>query len=580
MNVTMVIPTYWGRESENSWKDGDAVYDHPTPIDGEGTLLRTLQSIQILNNKNFKLVILVCPTCDEVEDPAELKVREIVKQSGLELPIYVFTEKNLKDIKHMLSQKGLSDRAGKLLQLRGYSNVRNICLYVSHLLGADVTMLIDDDELFEKPEWVDMALEFMGKRIYGKNIFGMAGYYLNKYDEFYDDVDIVPWMTYFNRFGSKTKAFDKIIASEPRVKVTPFAFGGAMVIHKNLYQTVPFDPEVTRGEDTDYVINAKMFGFDFFLDNKLSIKHLPPKKNHPIWKRLREDIYRFLYNQAKIRAQYEVNNMNRVTAEDFDPYPGDFMKADIQDKIYKTNVLLALEYLADNNIEGCKECLKNIYLSEYEAIPRKDPFTEYRIRQKDWVEIVELTIKERPVLRPIMESNNLRRSAYQIDHLKYDGISDNIIIENFKHFEEFAVFDDAELAKLAAITKMRAYNDGDVIFRKGSKSLELQLVINGSVRIVNYNDKQEEIHLANITCHGVIGETFMVKSAYSVTGIANEFTELLILRKEDLIDIINEDPGVGNKLWYMFMSRLHQKLDRSNQTYTERVKMDVDLERS
>ncbi len=105
-----------------------------------------------------------------------------------------------------------------MLSLKGYSNVRNICLYVAHILSSDITVLIDDDELFEQADWIGMAREFIGKRVYGKSVYGVAGYYLNKYDEFYDDVDILPWMTYWNRFGSKTKAFDKIIGCEPRLK--------------------------------------------------------------------------------------------------------------------------------------------------------------------------------------------------------------------------------------------------------------------------------------------------------------------------------------------------------------------------
>ncbi len=67
-----------------------------------------------------------------------------------------------------------------------------------------------------------------------------------------------------------------------------------------MFQIVPFDPHVTRGEDIDYLMNAKMFGFDFFLDNKLSIKHLPPKKNHPIWKRLEKTFIGSCTNKLKL----------------------------------------------------------------------------------------------------------------------------------------------------------------------------------------------------------------------------------------------------------------------------------------
>ncbi|BEP30059.1 Crp/Fnr family transcriptional regulator [Helicovermis profundi] len=571
MNITVVIPTYWGRSKDEKWKEGDAVYDHPTYLNGEDTLGRTLESMKTLENNQFKLIIPVCPTSDEVEEEAEERVMEIVKKADLSFPTYLFTQKNLREIKKLLKEKGLSERTNSLLNLKGYSNVRNMCLYSSHILGSDVTILIDDDEVFEKPKYIDMAVEYIGKRIYGKGIYGVAGYYLNKYNEFYDDVDIVPWMTYWNRFGSKTKAFDKIIGCDPRIKVTPFAFGGAMVIHKNLLQIVPFDPDVTRGEDIDYLINAKMFGFDFFLDNKLSIKHLPPKKNHPIWKRFREDIYRFLYEQTKIRSQYEVNNMTKVTSKDFEPYPGDFLSDDLEDKIYKTNVLLALEYLSDGDVEGCKESLKNIYLSKYEAIPKKDPFTEYRRKQKDWVELINVTINERMNVRRIIEGNNLTRIEYKIDSEKYKNISKRVIIDNLKKFDDFKQFDDDEMKIFSTITNMRAYNESGVIFKEGQTDLELFLVMSGCIRILEHNNKKEEIVLANVCTGGVIGETFMVKTMYNVTGVANEFTEVMVLKKADLMKLIQTNPVLGNKLLLVFLDRLYYKLNRSNIQYKEKI---------
>ena len=57
MKVIMVIPSYWARETTIGWKEGDAIYDHPTPLDSEGTLLRAIQSIDIIKDKDFQLVI-------------------------------------------------------------------------------------------------------------------------------------------------------------------------------------------------------------------------------------------------------------------------------------------------------------------------------------------------------------------------------------------------------------------------------------------------------------------------------------------------------------------------------------------
>ena len=410
MRTVVVIPTYWGRKNEIGFKEGDIVYDHATPIDEEGTLGRTLESMKILKKKDFKLVILICPTYREIEYEAEEKVRKIVKGVKLEVETYLFTRKTLRKIKRFGRNSQLKENVLSLLSLQGYANVRNMCIFASHLLNSDITVLIDDDEVIENPDFMDIAREFIGKRVYGETVYGVAGYYLNKYGNYYDDVSIEPWMTYWNRFGSKSKAFDKIIGCGPRLKHTPFVFGGAMVIHKNLYQIVAFDPNIPRGEDIDYLINAKMFGFNFFLDNKLSIKHLPPKKTHSIWKRTREDIYRFVYEKSKIDSQYEVSNMRIVSAKDFFPYPGEFLTDELENKIFKTNLLLALEYLANNEVEACKESIKNIYLSIHEAIPKKDPFTAYRKIQKYWEKLIDFTLENKKEIRRRIEKNSLQHA--------------------------------------------------------------------------------------------------------------------------------------------------------------------------
>ena len=64
----MVIPTYWARERSVGWKEGDAIYDHPTPLDSEGTLLRALKSIRVLNLVHkiivgvLVLLLMIMPT--------------------------------------------------------------------------------------------------------------------------------------------------------------------------------------------------------------------------------------------------------------------------------------------------------------------------------------------------------------------------------------------------------------------------------------------------------------------------------------------------------------------------------------
>ena len=238
MRKTMIIPTYWCRRTGELWQEGDAVYDHPTPVDQEGTLERTLLSMKQFHEKDFKLVILICPTTPEVEEEAYGQVLRITRRAQLNAETYLFTAGDLREMTDILHTTGLTDQGAKLLSMFGYSNVRNICLLAASILTADAALLIDDDEVFELPDFVPRSLEFLGRRVYGDIVHGVAGYYLNSKGQYYDDVKPEPWMTYWDRFGCKARAFDQIIGSGPRLKRTPFAFGGAMILHRELFACV------------------------------------------------------------------------------------------------------------------------------------------------------------------------------------------------------------------------------------------------------------------------------------------------------------------------------------------------------
>ncbi|MCK4475646.1 MAG: hypothetical protein KAU16_02870 [Methanophagales archaeon] len=393
MKLTLVIPSYWARESEVGWKEGDTIYDHPTPLDNEGTLLRAIQSIEKLGDKDFQLVIIAVATAEDIEPQVEKKIANIIKSSNQGVEVLLFGRSHLTQIHNLLVSGGKREYTD-LLQLRGYSDIRNLCMFVPHILGSEVAVLIDDDEVFEDPEFMLKAKEFIGRSIGGRTVNAVAGYYLQPDGDYHVKKPFRPWMKYWDQYDRMNEVFDKVIGTEPRLKETPFVFGGNMVVHRNLFTTVPFDPGVTRGEDIDFLINAKMFGFPFFLDNQLSIKHLPPPKTHPVWRSLREDLYRFIYERAKINNQKEVKGMTRVYPDEFDPYPGCFLKPDLETKIEKSSKLLSEEYLAQGDREASEEVLKNIVLAKTDAVPKFDPFQKLCVLQRRWQELMLFTSQE------------------------------------------------------------------------------------------------------------------------------------------------------------------------------------------
>ncbi len=387
MKVTMIIPSYWGRKSSEGWRETDDVYDHPTPLDEKGTLGRILKSLSILEREDFNLVILGVSVAQDIRGEVESKISSILKESAAKVNTIFFSYSHLHKIHEHLTIRG-QNKFRPLLRLSGYSNVRNLCLFAAHVLGSEAAVLIDDDEIFEDPQFMEKALEFIGKKIQGDKVLAIAGYYINPDNDFLINKEIAPWMTYWNKIDSMNRAFKEIIGEPPRLKETPFVFGGNMVVHRDLFTYVPFDPSVPRGEDIDYLINARMFGFKFYLDNELSIRHDAPPKTHPTWRKVREDILRFVFEKSKLDAQEPVPGLKRITAEDLDPFPGEFLREDLQDRIFHSNVMLAVDYLRQGDKRAAMECMNNISLAKTKAAPETNPFQNLIKLQKTWKDLM------------------------------------------------------------------------------------------------------------------------------------------------------------------------------------------------
>lgn len=394
MKTTMVIPTYWSRERKVGYKEGDAIYDHPTPLDEEGTLRRAIESARILRRKDFDLVIIGVSTSPDIEQQVEQKIKEIVEGTKTQIKTFAFSYSQLKKITNFLNSQGEKNFVD-LLQLKGYSNVRNLCLLIPHLLSSEVVILIDDDEIFEDPDFIKKAREFLKEEFNGQKIYAKAGYYLTPEGGYLIKKEILPWMTFWNKIGWMNQAFEEFIGTEPRLKRSPFVFGGNMVICKEIFTKIPFDPGITRGEDIDYLMSAKMFGYDFYLDNQLFIKHDPPPKPHPEWRKLREDIYRFIFSRRKLEMQKSTPRMGKITPEMFDPYPGNFLKGDLDKLIFRSNLKLGTKYLTEGDLTGYQECMRNIYLSRTDAIPKFDPFERLVDLQKRWEKLMEYFAEEK-----------------------------------------------------------------------------------------------------------------------------------------------------------------------------------------
>jgi len=338
MTTSIVIPTFWTRRGGRSSDRLVNVYDHPTPIDGESPLPACLRSLEGVRDVG-KVVVLVAATDSSIAHEAEDRVRGMMDEFPM-LDTMVFGPAALGSLHRRLEQLEFSDMVSGV-SLTGYGAVRNTGLIVSATLGADVCVFIDDDVVITDPDFLHTGVEGLGmKTPEGKVLFAKTGYYVDAMGGHHlkDDAH---WSDAFWRQTDYYNQAMGAVDAPPRVKPSNLAFGGCMALHRDMYANVSFDPWVLRGEDIDYVINARMHGGDMFLDGDWQVVHRPPESVSPALG-FRQDVYRFVYEARKLEFAKSQIDLRRVTAASLRPYPGDFVGGSVSWRAFATAILRAL----------------------------------------------------------------------------------------------------------------------------------------------------------------------------------------------------------------------------------------------
>lgn len=395
MDLSLVFPMFWGRKKKRIYKQGDQFYDHPTALDDEGTIPQLFESLSVLKDREFDIIAVAGANHPSkgkaVEKAARKLLRKHAKKAGVTL--HLFSYSHLSRLHAYLRELGKEDLL-ETITLVGYSPMRNACLVAAHILGREIAVSIDDDCLFIDENYVSRIKERVGSEFGGKSILAYCGPYLTPDETIYLKRPGSPHAVYWNVIDVMNEAFRKYIVESQGMKETPFAIMGNIAVHKDFYSRIPLDPPMRRGEDMDWVMNAHIFGERFIMDSELLIKHDPPPRPYPTWRPMREDIYRFLYQQAKIANSHYGPGYQQLDRERYLPYPGVFFQDDFPERVYKACSTLAIDYLTQGKKEDAREALNNIYHANYLAKPEYDPFQTYLAFQKKWEEMMGI-IEER-----------------------------------------------------------------------------------------------------------------------------------------------------------------------------------------
>ena len=324
-DVVIAVPTYWCWEQERTGEVSEIIYDHPTPIDRPSTLERLLDSLISIDYPDFKVLIITATTNPTLGEAAEERVRGIIGKYRDRLQIMQFASSDLAFLRKRLDALGFDPA---LISLHGYGNVRNIQLIVSHLLGAEIVIGLDDDEVVES-DYLGRAAEFIGREYKGDLIRAIAGFYVDKDGNLSIQVGEARNNLFLDKGIYMNAALQKLRDEPGRVVETPIVFGGNMVLHRSLFAKIPFDPNIPRGEDIDYLINARFLGYRFWLDKELSIIHMPPNDYQtPPCLAIQQDVSRFIYQRTKLAL---AKKLGMSKPEGLDPYPGRFLQSDLEE---------------------------------------------------------------------------------------------------------------------------------------------------------------------------------------------------------------------------------------------------------
>ena len=356
-------------------------------LEGLRLTRRAIESLNVLEDQDFMLVLPVALDLsgegeEEAIGESNRLLREEVRHFCDGRSALIFSSYHLRSLREYLAQKD-SKKFHSLIDLKGFSKIRNTGLLLAQGLSMDVAIFIDNDEVVEDPRYLKVACEYLNQKREGKVVLGKGGFYINP-----DGTILLPpqqlwWRCLWNKTKWMNQVWEEILSSKDRLVFSPMLLGGNLVLHRHLFHSVSFDPYIPRGEDTDYLINATQLGFCVLFDKQLRIKHLHPERTKVYFhEELKGDVERFLYERQKAKRGLSIN---------LDPYPGYFLKWTLYPKALVTSLFLALDYLWKKEWKKAREGIFNMGLLFQE---RNGGWLKYLQFREDWEKAMEKIEKE------------------------------------------------------------------------------------------------------------------------------------------------------------------------------------------
>ncbi len=137
--------------------------------------------------------------------------------------------------------------------------------------------------------------------------------------------------------------------------------------------------------------------------------------------------------------------------------------------------------------------------------------------------------------------------------------------ETLQAIELFSGFDDDEISAFVNATARRSLPPDHIFFSMGSVNSSLFIICTGAVKVERIGTA-EDIPLAILEAGKTFGEmSFMDGSRTTAVVTTTEPTEVLEISRESVDQLLDDNPGMGVKLWRNLALDLKQRLSQTNE---------------
>ncbi|MFN3650927.1 MAG: Crp/Fnr family transcriptional regulator [Armatimonadota bacterium] len=141
--------------------------------------------------------------------------------------------------------------------------------------------------------------------------------------------------------------------------------------------------------------------------------------------------------------------------------------------------------------------------------------------------------------------------------------------------EQIPLFEDLPAADLEIISqrfRQRRYKEGDTIFHRNDPGVALYVILNGKIKIHNETPDGADCIITILTDGDFFGELAVIDGEErSADATTLESTELLMLTRDDLHNILERYPRIGLRL----LETLAGRLRRTTEVYMAYSTLDV-----